>query len=69
MIVRKVFNSNGYIIPIKYNIYNIDGIQYMAIDGRKDKCEKCELSIDKCFNIMCYITKTRFIKICVRGNK
>lgn len=69
MIVRKVFDSNGYIIPIKYNIYNIGGIQYMAIDGRKEQCEKCELSIDKCFNIMCYINKIRFIKICVRENK
>lgn len=69
MIVRTITSSKGFLIPVKYNIYNIAGVKYMAIDGRKDKCEKCELSIDNCLNIMCYVNKIRFIKICVHENK
>lgn len=69
MIVHTITSNKGFLIPVKYNIYKINGIQYMAIDGRKEKCEKCELSIDYCYNIMCYINKIRFIKICVHENK
>ena len=67
MIVHNITSKNGFLIPVKYNIYQINGIQYMAIDGRKDKCEKCELSIENCVNIMCYVNKIRFIKICLKN--
>ena len=67
MIVRTITSKNGFLIPVKYNIYQINGIQYMAIDGRREQCEKCELSIENCVNIMCYVNKIRFIKICLKN--
>lgn len=62
MIIRKLSNSKGVLIPVLYRFYEINGDVYLAINKDDKKCASCDLCIEKCLNIMCWVNNVIFIK-------